>query len=129
MEYPLKLKKDYKSTSWFQNISRISINITSSNQGRIQRGLVGFSPPTLFWLKISFSCEILDKFDWDTVFTINIHTPYHLPYTFLKQVYFTNRDGKIAGWVANSVDPDQTPRFVASDLGLHGLLWPVFPKT
>ena len=28
---------------------------------------------------------------------------------------------KTAGWVANSVDPDQTPRSAASDLGLHGL--------
>ena len=26
---------------------------------------------------------------------------------------------KISGWVANSVNPDQTPHFVASDLGLH----------
>ena len=29
---------------------------------------------------------------------------------------------KIAGWVANSVDPDQTPRSAASDLDLHCLL-------
>ena len=29
---------------------------------------------------------------------------------------------KIAEWVANSADPDQTPRFAASDLGLHWLL-------
>ena len=29
---------------------------------------------------------------------------------------------KISGWVANGVDPDQTPRFAASDLGLHRLL-------
>ena len=29
---------------------------------------------------------------------------------------------KIAEWVANSVDPDQTPRSVASDLGLYCLL-------
>ena len=26
---------------------------------------------------------------------------------------------EISGWVANSVNPDQTPHFVASDLGLH----------
>ena len=26
---------------------------------------------------------------------------------------------KITGWVANNVDPDQTPRFAASDQGLH----------
>ena len=36
---------------------------------------------------------------------------------------------KIAGRVANSVDPDQTPRSAESDLGLHCLLRPVFPNT
>ena len=34
---------------------------------------------------------------------------------------------KIAGWVANSVDPDQTPQNAASDLGLHCLLRPISP--
>ena len=33
---------------------------------------------------------------------------------------------KIALSVANSVDPDQTSRSAASDLGLHYLLRPVF---
>ena len=28
---------------------------------------------------------------------------------------------KIAEWMANTVDPDETPCFVASDLGLHCL--------
>ena len=32
---------------------------------------------------------------------------------------------KIAGWVANKVDPDETPRSVASNPGLHCLLKPV----
>ena len=36
---------------------------------------------------------------------------------------------KIAGCVANSVDPDQTPRSTTSDLGLHYLLMPVCPNT
>ena len=36
---------------------------------------------------------------------------------------------KIAEWVANSVDPDGTPHFVASHAGLHCLLWPVLPDT
>ena len=36
---------------------------------------------------------------------------------------------KTAGWVANSVDPDQTPRNAASDLGLHCLLEPVCSNT
>ena len=32
---------------------------------------------------------------------------------------------KIAEWVANSVDPDETPRSAASHLGLYCLLRPV----
>ena len=35
---------------------------------------------------------------------------------------------KIAGWVANSVDPDETPRSAASHLGLNCLLRPVCPN-
>ena len=31
--------------------------------------------------------------------------------------------------MANSVDPDQTPRSAASDLGLHGLFRPGCPNT
>ena len=36
---------------------------------------------------------------------------------------------EIAGCVANSVDPDRTPRSAASDLGLHCLLRSIFPNT
>ena len=36
---------------------------------------------------------------------------------------------KIAGWVANSVDPDETPRSAASHLGLYCLLRPDCPNT
>ena len=36
---------------------------------------------------------------------------------------------KIAGWVANSVDPDETPRSAASHLVLYCLLRPVCPNT
>ena len=36
---------------------------------------------------------------------------------------------KIAGWVANSVDPDETPPQVASHLDLHCLLRPVCLNT
>ena len=36
---------------------------------------------------------------------------------------------KIAGLVVNSVDPDQTPRSAASDLGLHCLFRPAYPIT
>ena len=36
---------------------------------------------------------------------------------------------KIAGWVANSVDPDEMLQNAASHLGLHSLLRPVPPNT
>ena len=36
---------------------------------------------------------------------------------------------KIAGWVANSVDPDETPHSAASHLGLNCLLRPVCLNT
>ena len=36
---------------------------------------------------------------------------------------------KISGWVANSVDPDQTPLNAASDRGLHYVLKHVCPNT
>ena len=35
----------------------------------------------------------------------------------------------MAVWVANSVDPDETPSSAASRLGLHCLLRPVCPNT
>ena len=35
----------------------------------------------------------------------------------------------IAEWVANNVDPDQTPLSVSSDQGLHCLLKSVYPNT
>ena len=34
-------------------------------------------------------------------------------------LFYSNFDGKL---LANNVDPDQTPHYVASDLGLHCLL-------
>ena len=36
---------------------------------------------------------------------------------------------KSVGWVANSVDTDQTTHLVASILGLHCLLRPVYSNT
>ena len=36
---------------------------------------------------------------------------------------------KIAGWVANSVDPDEMPHSAVSHLGLYCLLRPVCPNT
>ena len=39
----------------------------------------------------------------------------------VKSIYYSLMCLKVAGCVANSVDPDQMPHSVASDLGLHCL--------
>ena len=46
----------------------------------------------------------------------------------MKFIYYLLMCLITVGWVANSVDPDQTPRSAASDLGLHYLLRPVCPN-
>ena len=44
-------------------------------------------------------------------------------------LYRADGASKAAGWIANSVDPDQTPRFAASDLYLHYFLRHVCSNT
>ena len=52
--------------------------------------------------------------------------PYHTCLTFEQSPFdLLSVCLKYTGWTANSVDPDQTPRSAASDLGLHCLLWSV----
>ena len=61
----------------------------------------------------------------------DISTPYHTCSKILTStIYYPILWLKIAGWVANSVDPDETLHSVASHLGLHCLLSPVciYPK-
>ena len=64
-----------------------------------------------------------------TVLTLKYGTPYLLTIFVLKleQDHLLPVDGS-AGFVANSVDPDQTPRSAASDLGIHCVLSPVSPN-
>ena len=51
---------------------------------------------------------------------INILTAYHTcPNFFTSHFYCLLVCLETTGLVANSVDPDQMPLFVASDLGLH----------
>ena len=52
----------------------------------------------------------------------------HTPALYLI-VYVTACVCNITEWVANSDDPDQTPRSAASDLGLHCLLRHACPNT
>ena len=68
-----------------------------------------------------------------TVFTLSIRTPQlltiHVPKIWTSTIHYPMLCLKIAGWVANSVDPDETPRSAASHLGLYCLLRPVCPNT
>ena len=61
---------------------------------------------------------------------LDISTPYH---TYSKiwtnTIYCPMMCLKIAGWVANSVDPDETPHSAASHLGLNCLFRAVCLKT
>ena len=70
--------------------------------------------PGKFWINLmNFEYHIYPKYSH----------PCCLPYISLQQVILLPVSlSKIAEWVANTVDPDQTPRFAASDLGLHCLL-------
>ena len=57
-------------------------------------------------------------------------TPYHIcSKIWTSTIYYPMLYLKTAGWVANSVDPDETPRSAASHLGLYCLLSPVCPNT
>ena len=58
-----------------------------------------------------------------TLYRRHVSAGYFLSYTSLQQVHFLPMIMcKIAGWVSNRLDPDQTPRSAASDLDLHCLL-------
>ena len=57
-------------------------------------------------------------------------TPYHIcSKIWTSTIHYPMLCLKIAGWVANSVDPDETPRSAASHLGLYCLLRPVCLNT
>ena len=57
-------------------------------------------------------------------------TPYHIcSKIWTSTIHYPMLCLKIAGWVANSVDPDETPCSAASHLGLYCLLRPVCPNT
>ena len=57
-------------------------------------------------------------------------TPYHIcSKIWTSTIHYPMLCQKIAGWMANSVDPVETPRSAASHLGLNCLLKPVCPNT
>ena len=56
-------------------------------------------------------------------------TPYHIcSKIWTSTIHCPMLCLKIAGWVANSLDPDETPHSAASHLGLYCLLRPVCPN-
>ena len=65
----------------------------------------------------------------NTVFTLNTHNLALYLILSLTSSLLSVSLCKIAERVANSVDPDQTPRSAASDLGLRCSLRFVCPKT
>ena len=77
--------------------------------------------------------DVTDLLIIDHLISVSLTLPYlplvfrHLNCSlkFIKYNLLPNIVTKIAGFVANGVDPDETPRFAASHLGLHGLLRPV----
>ena len=54
------------------------------------------------------------------------HSLTHTPKISHKSILLPVNVSNITGCVMNSVDPDQTPQYVASDLGLHCLRRSVF---
>ena len=60
---------------------------------------------------------------------LDTSTPYHIcSKIWTSTIHYPMLCLKIAGRVANSVDPDETPRSAASHLGLYCLLRPVCPN-
>ena len=85
--------------------------------------ILNFGPDQLFF---RFSRALF------TVFAHSIQTPQpltHFIQIWTSTIYYPMLCLKIAGWVANNVDPDETLQFVASHMGLHCLLRPVWPNT
>ena len=85
--------------------------------------ILGFSLRAFFVLDKIFMYHIDPKYS-DT------STPYHIcTKIWTSTIHYPMLCLKIAGWVANSVDPDATPHSAVSHLGLYCLLRPVCPNT
>ena len=114
-----------------QTILKVITVLFDSLAGAVSERVCGVQTNPLLIQNFFFHRKFLKIWKiWDTVFIRNSHIHYSIAYIFLQQIYLLSMNVcKIAGWVANSVDPDQTPRSAASDLGLHCLLRSVFPNT
>ena len=100
-----------------------------------------FNPKTFIFFLISPQKQMLwysvETYCQNTSYEYRIYpkysdtsTPYHILCTkiWTSTIHYPMLCLKIAGWVANSVDPDETPCSAASHLGLYCLLRPVCPN-
>ena len=95
-------------------------SIAKGNVRNIKSEICFFAKFSCFWIVLLY--RIYRKYS-DT------STPYHLcSKIWASTIHYPMLCLKIAGWVANSVDPDETPRSAASHLGLYCLLRPVCPN-
>ena len=90
----------------------------------------------LVWM-LPLYLHVNQKSDYDDYMVYRIYpkysdtlTPYHIcSKIWTSTIHYPMLCLKIAGWVANSVDPDETPHSAESHLGLNCLLRPVCPNT
>ena len=82
----------------------------------------------LSWIWLLFHLLALMKYRIYPKYS-DTSTPYHIcSKIWTSTIHYPVLCLKIAGWVANSVNPDETPHSVASHLGLYCLLRPVCPN-
>ena len=111
------LPLSFKSSCHFWNISTTRGNILSAKVVSLYKMLAK-----------TFRCIALHYCIYPKY--SDTSTPYHIcSKIWTSTIHYPMLCLKIAGWVANSVDPDETPRSAASHLGLYCLLRPVCPNT
>ena len=114
----LYVSKAYYMCVWLLYVAPLIIT-QESNVVFIKWKMFIFVPGLMIWLSTR-----------SNVFTLNSRTPWLLTTLFSKseEDHFSTCWWEQNCWMANSVYPDQTPHFAASDLGLHCLLKPVCPN-
>ena len=115
-----------------QFLTNFEVIITSLTKNSLKGNVI------VFWSRLR--CKLWNGYsvwNWKCNMKYRIYpkysdtsTPYHIcSKIWTSTIHYPMLCLKIAGWVANSVDPDETPRSAASHLGLYCLLRPVCPNT